>query len=215
MILHWLLNILCATHCFWVEIISSQHLELCNSTGEHPAPELFHSAGSLHIGDSISLLCMDHTNSNITRFFFCKDKTLVSAQKSISNMATYTFNITQSSTGQYSCGYQHKGGLNQQTKSVLSLFWNLTVPPGKDNFHSYAPERDEIDGTTNFIDKKIWITLVLVFVILILAALTYHLVKKATLCQLKEKSNPQNTPYDNGEVSDIRNNRKHLSEQVQ
>ncbi|XP_063157080.1 uncharacterized protein LOC134495513 isoform X3 [Candoia aspera] len=177
MILHWLLNIVFATHCCLSESFSSQDLELCSSTGELPAPELFHNAGSVHPGDTVSLLCVLPSNNSITRFFFCKEKALVSAQKPKSSMAVYKFNISQTSSEQYSCGYQHKEGLNQQKKSVLSLSWNLTAPPG----------------------EKSWITLgALSFVILILAALTYHLVRKALLCQLKEEeSNPQTTPsYD-------------------
>ncbi|XP_063157079.1 uncharacterized protein LOC134495513 isoform X2 [Candoia aspera] len=179
MILHWLLNIVFATHCCLSESFSSQDLELCSSTGELPAPELFHNAGSVHPGDTVSLLCVLPSNNSITRFFFCKEKALVSAQKPKSSMAVYKFNISQTSSEQYSCGYQHKEGLNQQKKSVLSLSWNLTAPP-EDNFHSCPPcEHDEINGIASFIGEKSWITLgALSFVILILAALTYHLVRK-------------------------------------
>ncbi|KAM6451980.1 uncharacterized protein PHA67_018529 isoform 1-T1 [Liasis olivaceus] len=155
--LFWSLYALFTAHWCLDKVSGSPDLDLCNSTGELPAPELFLDAGSGHMGNSIVLLCMHPSEGTVTRFFFCKDKTLLSVRKAISHLGIYKLSITQDFTGQYSCGYQHRNEMNQET-SALSSVRNLMV----------------------LSDKK-WaiISGVLGFVILILAALIYLLVKKA------------------------------------
>ncbi|KAM6451982.1 uncharacterized protein PHA67_018529 isoform 3-T3 [Liasis olivaceus] len=139
------------------------------------------------MGNSIVLLCMHPSEGTVTRFFFCKDKTLLSVRKAISHLGIYKLSITQDFTGQYSCGYQHRNEMNQET-SALSSVRNLMV----------------------LSDKK-WaiISGVLGFVILILAALIYLLVKKDVFCQRllqQEETNPRTHPTIYSNVSHIRNN---------
>ncbi|KAM6451981.1 uncharacterized protein PHA67_018529 isoform 2-T2 [Liasis olivaceus] len=124
--LFWSLYALFTAHWCLDKVSGSPDLDLCNSTGELPAPELFLDAGSGHMGNSIVLLCMHPSEGTVTRFFFCKDKTLLSVRKAISHLGIYKLSITQDFTGQYSCGYQHRNEMNQET-SALSSVRNLMV----------------------------------------------------------------------------------------
>ncbi|XP_034278956.1 uncharacterized protein LOC117668982 isoform X2 [Pantherophis guttatus] len=155
--LFWCIYALVIIHCCLDKVSGSQDLDLCNSSGELPSPELFLDAGSGHMGDSIVLLCMHPSEGVVTRFFFCKDKILLSVRKAILYLGIYKLNVSQDLRGQYSCGYQHRNEMNQETTSALSSVRNLTV-----------------------LSEKKWaiISGVLVFVILTLATLICYLIKK-------------------------------------
>lgn len=67
-----------------------------------------------------------------TVFFLCKDTCLIFAHRTMPHQAVYTFSLhaSQSSVGQYSCGYLQEDEKNRK-KSALSAARTLTLLPGK------------------------------------------------------------------------------------
>ncbi|KAJ6650736.1 hypothetical protein lerEdw1_004202 [Lerista edwardsae] len=93
---------------------------------ELAAPEFFLNATSARERDRVSARCVT-SNPLVTNIFFCQDGRLIFDYKTEPKETDYTLllNISQHSTGHYSCSYQQKDGNN----SRLSADRKLTVPP--------------------------------------------------------------------------------------
>ncbi|XP_077171256.1 uncharacterized protein LOC143826365 [Paroedura picta] len=150
--------------------VQDTHLGDCSDKGELPAPEILLSASEAEEGDWVSVQCVRPSDISVTMYFFCKDGEAKSAHKALPHKAehTWTFQTSNQSAGQYSCGYKVKDNKNQEEKSALSAPSKLSVLPGN---------RAESDGNSS--DKVLKLILpVVCFGILILAALVYFSVKK-------------------------------------
>ncbi|XP_034991933.1 uncharacterized protein LOC118095084 isoform X2 [Zootoca vivipara] len=104
--------------------------ELCTSTGELPAPDLFLNKTLVLEGETITALCAAPADVVLTGFFFCKDGAPVSSKKATSQYVQYKVFASPKNAGQYSCGYQQKDAKNQVKISALSVAQNLIVQPG-------------------------------------------------------------------------------------
>ncbi|KAJ7313829.1 hypothetical protein JRQ81_005566 [Phrynocephalus forsythii] len=69
-------------------------------------------------------------NSRVTRYFLCKDGHPVSSHRTAPHVDSYLLpllHVSNQSEGQYTCGYQYKGGNNQVKTSAISVAHNLTI----------------------------------------------------------------------------------------
>ncbi|KAJ7313831.1 hypothetical protein JRQ81_005569 [Phrynocephalus forsythii] len=105
---------------------------LCNSSGELPAPFFFLNETFLfREGDWVTLRCMHSSDFSKAYFFFCKDGHLLSQAKPVlrDGVHTLSFQVSQHSGGQYSCGYEQLDKYSHKKKS-LSRSRSLSVMTG-------------------------------------------------------------------------------------
>ncbi|XP_053219911.1 uncharacterized protein LOC128401050 [Podarcis raffonei] len=194
--LFWVLCALLANH--WCLGDDNKDSELCTSTGELPAPDLFLNATLVPEGETITALCAAPSKVVVTRFFLCKDGTPVSFKKATSQCAQYLVSASPKNAGQYSCGYQQKDAKNQEKTSALSVAQNVIVQSGSNQKIIYG-----VVGVT----------------ILVLVLLIYLLVKKVQCRQRSSRQDGANTehiPFDYVERNKVKNNSRNLaSEEVQ
>nr|XP_028558288.1 uncharacterized protein LOC114581819 isoform X1 [Podarcis muralis] len=193
--LFWVLCVLLANH--W-SLGDDKDSELCTSTGELPAPDLFLNATLVPEGEIIAVLCTAPSEVMVTRFFFCKDGAPISFKKATSQNVRIIVNALPKNTGQYSCGYQQKDAKNQEKTSALSVAQDLILQSGSNQKIIYG-----VVGVT----------------ILVLVLLIYLLVKKVLCRQLSSRQDRVNTehiPFDYVEETAVKDNSRNLaSEEVQ
>ncbi|CAI5790501.1 AMP-responsive element-binding 3 [Podarcis lilfordi] len=122
--------------------------ELCTSTGELPAPDLFLNSTLVPEGEIITILCMAPSEVVVTRIFFCKDGVPISFKKATSQTAQYIVYASLKNTGQYSCGYQQNNAKNQVKTSALSVARNLVFHSGNCPSNGELPAPDLLLNTT-------------------------------------------------------------------
>nr|XP_025046553.1 uncharacterized protein LOC112547762 [Pelodiscus sinensis] len=110
---------------------SQQQLALncISSAGDLPAPELFLSKSSAYVGDTLLYRCVIPTESAVSFAFLCKDGKEITRKPAMPGKFSFDFSyhVTEQSSGNFSCGYQHKGRHKQVQNSNLSIARYLRV----------------------------------------------------------------------------------------
>ncbi|EMP41578.1 hypothetical protein UY3_01170 [Chelonia mydas] len=99
------------------------------SPGVLPAPIFYMSQTSVWAGNSVLLQCSVFSQTPATRIVFCKDGEEISSQRCLEEKVTYDYvcEVSNDSSGSYSCGYEIKDSDNQVNGSQLSPAQHLRV----------------------------------------------------------------------------------------
>ncbi|EMP26985.1 Zinc finger and SCAN domain-containing protein 29 [Chelonia mydas] len=99
------------------------------TSGDLPAPELFLDKSSAYVGDTVLYRCLTPSDAPVSFAFLCKDGKEMSRKPAVPGKLSFDFphHVSGQSSGNYSCGYQHKGLHNQVQSSHLSIVRYLSV----------------------------------------------------------------------------------------
>lgn len=162
---------------------SQQQLALncISSAGDLPAPELFLSKSSAYVGDTLLYRCVIPTESAVSFAFLCKDGKEITRKPAMLGKFSFDFSyhVTEQSSGNFSCGYQHKGRHKQVQNSNLSIARYLRVTEKSTNSSSQDPETTSSHGLQMILGITIPVTLCLCLVL-------YLVIRKAP-CQCKNQ----------------------------
>ncbi|KAM9112954.1 uncharacterized protein ACDP82_019811 isoform 2-T2 [Pangshura tecta] len=113
----------------WLCCIHFTNQETCSSPGDLPAPQMFLDKASSSQGDTVVMKCKIPALPPFTRVIFCKDGKEIAIQPMQQSKFAYDlhYEVSASSSGNFSCLYEHKDNLNHQTLSLLSTAQHLSV----------------------------------------------------------------------------------------
>ncbi|KAG6921096.1 hypothetical protein G0U57_010375 [Chelydra serpentina] len=97
--------------------------------GDLPAPSLFLDKSLIYVGDTVLYWCLTPSNSPMIFAFLCKDGKEMARKPAVPGKFSFDFpyHVTGQSSGNFSCGYQHKVLHNQVWSSHLSIARYLHV----------------------------------------------------------------------------------------
>ncbi|KAM6451978.1 uncharacterized protein PHA67_018526 isoform 2-T3 [Liasis olivaceus] len=115
--------------CCLAKSVADSYVGQCKSPGELPAPQFFLNGSSVQEGEWVLLQCLHSNEFEVKNFYFCKDGHPLSIPTALLYDGIYkvSFQISQQSAGQYSCGYQSMDRKSQMKKFAHSAARNLTV----------------------------------------------------------------------------------------
>ncbi|CAM5122632.1 unnamed protein product [Natator depressus] len=154
--------------------------------GDLPAPELFLDKSSAYVGDTVLYRCLTPSDGPVSFAFLCKDGKEMTRKPAVPGKLSFDFphHVSGQSSGNYSCGYQHKGLHNQVQSSHLSIVRYLSVTDKTTNSSNRDPETTSPHGLQMILGIAIPTTLGLCLVLYLV------ITKAACQCKNQREQNP-------------------------
>ncbi|XP_074873940.1 uncharacterized protein LOC142025227 isoform X3 [Carettochelys insculpta] len=120
--------------CLWLVSLSFTSQEqlasnCISSSGNLSAPELFMDKSSASVGDKVLFRCLTPREVPVSFAFLCTDGKGITRKPAILERLSFDFlyHVSGQSSGNFSCGYQHKRHHKQVQNSHLSIARYLSV----------------------------------------------------------------------------------------
>ncbi|XP_074873938.1 uncharacterized protein LOC142025227 isoform X2 [Carettochelys insculpta] len=134
--------------CLWLVSLSFTSQEqlasnCISSSGNLSAPELFMDKSSASVGDKVLFRCLTPREVPVSFAFLCTDGKGITRKPAILERLSFDFlyHVSGQSSGNFSCGYQHKRHHKQVQNSHLSIARYLSVTDKTTNSSSYDSEK--------------------------------------------------------------------------